>query len=137
MDAWGCCDLQRRNEECYAPVVQILKYLVNNNLQEGTGAMLNQQGGLPAAAAEEAKAGILRVRLPAPSAVKHTPHENCEKHLLTITALKDDSTSQCTVCIAVHTTVVLFSNAVPCWVLFQGSSTAMFLGMQHQVSQPL
>ena len=56
------CGLQRRNEECYAPVIQILKYLVNNNLQEGTGAMLNQQGGLPAAAAEEAKAGILRVR---------------------------------------------------------------------------
>lgn len=59
--------LQRRNEECYAPVVQLLKYLVNNNLQEGTGAMLNQQGGLPAAAAEEAKAGILRVR---PSALE-------------------------------------------------------------------
>lgn len=58
------CGLQRRNEECYAPVIQIMKYLVNNNLQEGTGAMLNQQGGVSAAAAEEAKAGILRVRLP-------------------------------------------------------------------------
>lgn len=53
--------LQRRNEECYGPVIQILKYLVNNNLQEGAGAVLNQQGGLPIAAAEEAKAGILRV----------------------------------------------------------------------------
>lgn len=59
----GCCGLQRRNEECYGPVIQILKYLVHNNLQEGTGAVLNQQGGLSAAAAEEAKAGILRVRL--------------------------------------------------------------------------
>ena len=54
--------LQRRNEECYGPVIQILKYLVNNNLQEGAGAVLNQQGGLPIAAAEEAKAGILRVK---------------------------------------------------------------------------
>ena len=53
--------MQRRNEECYSPVIQILKYLVHNNLQEGTGAVLNQQGGLPVAAAEEAKAGILRV----------------------------------------------------------------------------
>ena len=104
VDAWNCCDLQRRNEECYAPVVQILKYLVNNNLQEGTGAMLNQQGGLPAAAAEEAKAGILRVRLPAQSAVQHTPLEYCEKHLLDIIAyaLQGDYTTQCTIYIANH-----------------------------------
>ena len=66
-----CCGLQRRNEECYGPVIQILMYLVNSNLQEGTGAILNQQGGLSAAAAEEAKAGILRVRPCAQLAVKH------------------------------------------------------------------
>ena len=109
VDAWNCCDLQRRNEECYAPVVQILKYLVNNNLQEGTGAMLNQQGGLPAAAAEEAKAGILRVRLPAQSAVQHTPLESCGKHLLDIIAyaLQGDYTTQCTIYI---TTVDSFST---------------------------
>lgn len=54
--------LQRRKEECYAPVVQILKYLVNNDLKEGAGSALAVQGGLPAAAVAEAKAGILRVR---------------------------------------------------------------------------
>ena len=53
--------MQRRNEECYSPVIQVLKYLVNNSLQEGAGAALAQQGGLPMAAAQEAKAGFLRV----------------------------------------------------------------------------
>lgn len=70
------CGLQRRNEECYAPVIQILKYLVNNNLQEGTGAVLNQQGGLPVAAAEEAKAGILWVRLHSQSAAKGSSYQS-------------------------------------------------------------
>ncbi len=55
--------LQRRNEECYAPVIQILKYLVNPDLKEGSGSGLAVQGGLPAAAIDEAKAGILRVRM--------------------------------------------------------------------------
>ena len=55
--------LQRRNEECYAPVIQILKYLVNPDLKEGSGSALAVQGGLPAAAVDEAKAGILRVRV--------------------------------------------------------------------------
>ncbi len=55
--------LQRRNEECYAPVIQILKYLVNPDLKEGSGSALAVQGGLPAAAVDEAKAGILRVQL--------------------------------------------------------------------------
>ncbi len=55
--------LQRRNEECYAPVIQIMKHLVNPDLKEGAASALAVQGGLPAAAVDEAKAGILRVRL--------------------------------------------------------------------------
>ncbi|KAL0048046.1 hypothetical protein WJX82_006459 [Trebouxia sp. C0006] len=51
---------ERRYEECYAPVIQILKYLVNPDLKEGSGSALAVQGGLPAAAVDEAKAGILR-----------------------------------------------------------------------------
>ncbi|DBA89731.1 TPA: hypothetical protein ACH3X2_004613 [Trebouxia sp. C0005] len=51
---------ERRNEECYAPIIQILKYLVNPDLKEGSGSALAVQGGLPAAAVDEAKAGILR-----------------------------------------------------------------------------
>ncbi|DBA94363.1 TPA: hypothetical protein ACH3X1_001969 [Trebouxia sp. C0004] len=51
---------ERRNEECYAPVIQILKYLVHPDLKEGAGSALAVQGGLPAAAVDEAKAGILR-----------------------------------------------------------------------------
>ncbi len=59
----GTVLLQRRYEECYAPVIQILKYLVNPDLKEGSGSALAVQGGLPAAAVDEAKAGILRVRM--------------------------------------------------------------------------
>lgn len=55
--------LQRRNEECYAPIIQILEYLVNPDLKEGSGSALAVQGGLPAAAVDEAKAGILRVSM--------------------------------------------------------------------------
>ena len=55
--------LQRRNEECYAPVIQILKYLVNPDLKEGSGSALAVQGGLPATAVDEAKAGILKVSI--------------------------------------------------------------------------
>lgn len=58
-----CAGPQRRSEECYSPVIQVLKYLVNNSLQEGAGASLAQQGGLPAAAVDDAKAGILKVPL--------------------------------------------------------------------------
>ena len=53
--------LQRREQECYAPVIQVLKFLVNPNIKEGTGLVLAQQGGLPAEAAQEAKAVILKV----------------------------------------------------------------------------
>ena len=56
--------LQRRNGECYAPVIQILKYLVNPDLKEGSGSALEVQGGLPATAVDEAKAGILKVSIP-------------------------------------------------------------------------
>ena len=56
--------VQRRLEEAYAPVIQVLKYLVNPSLQEGAGAVLAQQGGLPADAANQAKAGILNVSKP-------------------------------------------------------------------------
>ena len=56
--------MQRRLEEAYAPVIQVLKYLVNPSLQEGAGAVLAQQGGLPAEAANQAKAGILNVSNP-------------------------------------------------------------------------
>lgn len=55
------CLLQRRNDEAYSPVIQVLKFLVNPNLREGAGAVLAQQGGLPASALQEAKATILKV----------------------------------------------------------------------------
>ncbi len=74
----GTVLLQRRNEECYAPVIQILKYLVNPDLKEGAGSALAVQGGLPAAAVDEAKAGILRVRMllacSVPTACGHALH---------------------------------------------------------------
>ena len=55
--------MQKRLEEGYGPVIQILKYLVNQSLQEGAGAVLAQQGGLSADATTQAKAGILNVSI--------------------------------------------------------------------------
>lgn len=55
------CFLQRRDQECYAPVIQVLKFLVNPDIKEGAGLVLAQQG-LSAEAVQEAKAVILKVR---------------------------------------------------------------------------